>query len=219
MLAECATSCTLSHDHPSVRIVDSVSELESIFELSVNVVVLRRALPAKLVAEAAQLVTDPNFRKLLTATPGSHAQKALSAALTTAPGLAGDLASWVDVLAELTGSDRIGVRFARVNTAMCPRLHVDRVTLRAVGTYVGAATEYVSNEDVDRRWLGHAARGAPDHRSGLLRPGGVIQAAQPGDIVLLKGEAWPNNVGAGAVHRSPAVSDAKPRLVMTLDPL
>jgi hypothetical protein len=100
---------------------------------------------------------------------------------------------------------------------MCPRLHVDRVTLRAVATYVGAGTEYLSNEDVDRRWLGHAARGAPDHLSGLVRSGGVIQAAQPGDIVLLKGEAWPENVGGGAVHRSPAVTDATPRVVMTLD--
>lgn len=156
---------------------------------------------------------------MLTAVPGSQSQKALRAALLAAPGLAEDLAAWVDVLAELTGSERIGVRFARVSTAMCPRLHVDRVTLRVVGTYVGAGTEYLSNDDVDRRWLGHAARGAPDHLSGLLRPGGVIQAAQPGDIVLLKGEAWPDNAGGGAVHRSPAVTDSTPRLVMTLDPL
>jgi len=219
MLAECSTSSRLPSSRASVQIVDSVSQLEAIFEPSVNVVVLRRALPHTLKEEAAQLVSDPGFRKLLTAVPGSAAQEALPAALTTAPGLAEDLTSWVDVLAELTGSERIGVRFARVNTAMCPRLHVDRVTLRVVGTYVGAGTEYLSNDDVDRRWLGHAARGAPDHLSGLLRSGGVIQSAQPGDIVLLKGEAWPENVGGGAVHRSPAVTDATPRLVMTLDPL
>jgi hypothetical protein len=48
--------------------------------------------------------------------------------------------------------------------------------------------------------------------------GGVL-AAQAGDIVLLKGETWPDNAGRGAIHRSASASAQTPRLVMTLDPL
>ena len=99
MLAECSTPPRRRCDRPSVQIVDSVSQLESIFEPSVNVVVLRRALPDALTGEAAQLVSEPGFRKMLTAVPGRATQEALRAALPTAPGLAEDLASWVGVLA------------------------------------------------------------------------------------------------------------------------
>jgi hypothetical protein len=102
---------------------------------------------------------------------------------------------------------------------MCPRFHVDRVTLRVVSTYQGRGTELVAHEHVDRRYLGHAARGAADEESGLLRVPGCVCVARPFDIVLLKGEAWPDNAGRGAVHRSPAASAEAPRLVMTLDPL
>lgn len=46
-----------------------------------------------------------------------------------------------------------------------------------------------------------------------------MRAAQPGDVVLLKGEAWPDSVGRGAAHRAPAASGASPRPALTLDPL
>ncbi|AKT38986.1 DUF1826 domain-containing protein [Chondromyces crocatus] len=111
------------------------------------------------------------------------------------------------------------MRLDRVTTAMCPRLHVDRVTARIVVTYVGAGTEYVPSEHVDRRWLGHAACGAPDAESGLLLPGASVRCCAAGDVILLKGEAWPGHEGRGAVHRSPDCSARSPRLVMTLDPL
>ena len=78
---------------------------------------------------------------------------------------------------------------------------------------------FVSNEHVDRSKLGHAAKGMRDEESGLLSSVQRILAADEGELVLLKGEAWPDNGGRGAVHRSPAVSDATPRLVLTLDPL
>ncbi|MET0403973.1 MAG: DUF1826 domain-containing protein [Cystobacter sp.] len=67
------------------------------------------------------------------------------------------------------------------------------------------------------RGLGHASRKAED--SELLLPGGSVRAASTGDLVLLKGEAWPDNQGRGAVHRSPTASTDTPRLVLTLDPL
>jgi hypothetical protein len=203
----------------SVRVVDEVAGLTAIFEPEVNVVVVRRALPEALVHEGQRLVREPSLHKLVTVAPGPAGSRALHAALEGCPQLAEDLGYWSEVLAELTGCERVGVRLARVEAAMCPRFHVDRVVLRAVCTYDGPGTEYVSNEVVDRRWLGHAAGGVPDEESGLLRVGDGARAARPGEVVWLKGEAWPGNAGRGAVHRSPAASADAPRLVMTLDAL
>ena len=202
----------------SVRTVHALADLTAIFESIVNVVVLRRAVPGELAPEVRQAIDQRSFTRLAVVAPGVSQQQ-LAALLPDLPWLASDVHLWVEVLADLTGSERVGVRLATVETAMCPRLHVDHVTLRAVCTYGGPGTEYVANEDVDRRWLGHASRGMPDEDSGLLLRSRSVLAASPGDLVLLKGEAWPDNAERGAVHRSPIASAAAPRLLLTLDPL
>jgi Protein of unknown function (DUF1826) len=204
---------------PSVRIVASVAELTAIFEPDVNVVVLRRARSLELLEESQRAARQGGFRKLLSVHPGASSLQELHGALPELSHLADDVHFWIEVLAELTGSEQIGVRLARVDAAMCPRFHVDRVTVRVVCTYEGRGTEYVSSEHVNRRRLGHAARGTADEDSGLLLAPNCVFAAEPGDIVMLKGEAWPENLGRGAVHRSPPASDASPRVVLTLDAL
>lgn len=77
----------------------------------------------------------------------------------------------------------------------------------------------LAEQDVDRSWLGHAAKGRADELSGLMRPGAQIVRAAAGDVVLLKGDSWPGNAGRGAIHRSPAQSANEARLVLTLDAL
>lgn len=202
----------------SWRMVRDVAELAAIFEPTVNVVSLRRARSEALIEACRCALIEPGFRKWLTVPSGPAGLRDIHDVLTGLPALADDVHFWVDVLADLTGSEGVGVRLARVESAMCPRFHVDRVTLRVVCTYEGRGTEFISNEHVDRRRLGHAAGGASDETSGLLLIPDCVRTAEPGDVVLLKGEAWAD-IGGGAVHRSPAVSSASPRLVMTLDPL
>jgi hypothetical protein len=133
--------------------------------------------------------------------------------------LAADVQFWAQVLVDLTGCDSIGVRLALMTRAMCPRFHVDKVALRLVMTYQGPGTELVSSDHVDRRHLGHVAGDSADEVGGLLLTPDCVRRACAFDVVLLKGEAWPDNQGLGAVHRSPAITGALPRLVMTLDPL
>jgi Protein of unknown function (DUF1826) len=207
------------HANTSLRIVDDVAKLEAIFEPVVNVVCLRRALPLALAAECRQLVSKPGFRKLFTVRCSPPELRDIQDAIGPLRHLTNDVHFWADVLSELAGSAQIGVRLARVDSAMCPRFHVDRVPLRLVCTYEGPGTEYAGSEHVDRRRLGHAAGSDSDEASGLLLSPDCVRAAEPGDIVLLKGEAWPETRGRGAVHRSPAASSRSPRLVMTLDPL
>jgi hypothetical protein len=196
-----------------------VAALTCVFEPEVTVVTLRRALPRALSDEVFRLACAPWARRLFSLPATPNGADRARAELPELPHLAKDVWSWSEVLAELTGCERIGVRLSRVSSALCPRFHVDHVTVRLVCTYVGPGTEFISNGEVDRRWLGHAAQGVADEESGLLRCPQAIEAAAPGDLVLLKGEAWPEQFGKGAVHRSPPASELLPRLVMTLDPL
>ena len=163
-----------------------------------------------ILGELQVALAQPSFRVLTSVTP-SEGPRALMAQMTELPRLAEEVHFWTAVLAELTGCELVGVRLARLEAAMCPRFHVDKVTVRVVSTFAGHGTEYLAEEDVDRRWLGHAARGVSDEASGLMRPGARIRRAESSDVVLLKGEAWPKNAGRGAVHRSPAASAASPR--------
>lgn len=214
----CARSPSDASD-TSVRVVAELAALTAIFDDAVNVVALRRALALELGDEARRAVAEPSFRALFQVAVGAQTQRRIATELSSLPHLAADLGLWVEVLADLTGCECVGVRLIRVEEAMCPRFHVDRVALRVVCTYLGLGTEYVASEHVERRLLGHAAGGRPDEGSGLLLAPGRTLAASPGDVVLLKGEVWPGNAGRGAVHRSPLASRQAPRLVMTLDPL
>lgn len=202
----------------STRSVESVADLCALFEDGVNVVALSRHVDPVLLEQAQHALAEPTFRLLTSVTP-SEGSGALRAQLGGLSRLAEEVHFWTDVVTELTGCEVVGVRLARVEAAMCPRFHVDKVTVRLVSTFIGGGTEYLDARDVDRRWLGHAAHGANDEVSGLLRPGARVRRAQAGEVVLLKGEAWPENQGRGAVHRSPSASATSPRLVMTLDPL
>ena len=84
-------------------------------------------------------------------------------------------------------------------------------------TYLGAGTEWLSHEAVDRSKLGTGSRGLPDHESGLFKAQSDIQQLNSGDVALLKGELWEGNEDAGLVYRSPGVADGDLRLLLTLD--
>jgi len=203
----------------SLRTVDDVPDLEVFFNPSVNVVTLRRTPTAGLVDEARRVVTrEEGFQRLFTLVPGA-ARSTMEEELAEFPRLADDILSWVDLVTDLTDAKLVGVRLTRATSAMCPRFHTDRVTVRLVTTYAGLGTEFVATQHADRGLLGHAAAGVPDEESGLLLKPDCIRQADPFDVVFLKGEAWPGNAGRGAVHRSPEASPSAPRLVLTLAPL
>lgn len=203
----------------SMRTTRQTVGLSAIDQPGINVVVLQRELSPALGAEAERVLRREVFRMVTVVTASLDGQRDLSAQLAGFPNLAADISHWSEVLADLTGCTTTGVRLAVVDRAMCPRLHVDNVTVRLVSAYVGPGTQFLDNADVDRSVLGHEARAAQDDDSAVLGRPALIHAAGGGDIVLLKGERWPGNQGQGAVHRSPAAGATNPRLVLTLDPL
>jgi hypothetical protein len=117
-----------------------------------------------------------------------------------------DVSGLVQAYSFLLGATRIGMRLRVLEKAMCPRFHVDYVSVRLITTYVGVGSEWLEEDKVQR--------------ASLLQ-GGHTDAApnrlDTGDVALFKGERWSGNEGRGIIHRSPVVDDNQRRLILTLD--
>lgn len=207
---------TLVHQRRSlsrVRIVEDLASVVSIFEEQCNAVVLARRLDIPLRESAVRFArrASPSciFRRdLADITPPAIAREL---EVSAAEALAADLALWCEVVGDLTGCDAVGVRLACTRHAMCPRFHVDRVPLRAVCTYLGPGTEFVNGSGVPLDWRPSADESAIDAQH--------VVRTLPMQVVMLKGETWAGNEGAGVLHRSPAVPPGERRLVLTIDAL
>jgi Protein of unknown function (DUF1826) len=205
--------------------VDETIDLAAIFDAHVNVVVLRRRSHHALAGYATKLARDHAFQFKATATfqrpEGLDALDELADQLPPDDArdvLIADLAYWVEVMSELTGSPRVGVRLTCLDAPMCPRFHVDHVTLRLVCTYAGASSEWLDERDLDRALLDVTGL---DGIERAIRCGAKVRSCAPLDVVLFKGTAWPTPSGRvqrGAIHRSPSHSPT-PRLLLTIDPL
>ncbi len=121
-------------------------------------------------------------------------------------GFIADLSWLVGAYACLLGARSVGLRLRVLDGAMCPRFHVDHVSLRLITTYAGPASEWLEEGVINRRRLAQEE----------VDPAHVRHLAC-GDVALLKGEKWLGNEGAGLVHRSPSPVDGERRLILTLD--
>ena len=128
-----------------------------------------------------------------------------------------DVAELVDMFCCLFGRKKAGLRLAALDSAMCPRFHVDNVPCRLVTTYHGPSTQWLPHACVNRSKLGAGNQGKPDTESGLYHDPSEIQQLGIGDVALLKGEHWEGNENAGLVHRSPEVLAGERRLLLSLD--
>lgn len=117
-----------------------------------------------------------------------------------------DIAWLVSAYACLVDARRVGLRLRSLETAMCPRFHVDRVPLRLVTTYCGIGSQWLREDAMARAYLGNASAEPSD-----------AQQIETGAVALFKGEKWLGNEGAGIIHRSPRPAPGEPRLLLTLD--
>jgi len=202
-----------------VALINDVSDVARIFDDGCRVVVLSRDM-ADEVSDAAKSFVGTGFNLKVAVKSGVASLHGADARLDKAVALRSDIEEWVELMSELTGAPEIGVRLVEMGHSMCPRFHTDQVTVRLICTYDGPASEYLAESDVDRSRLpSHAAADDDEADALILREGGAIRRAQRGDIVLVKGESWPDREPLGAVHRSPAQARDERRLVLTLDPL
>jgi hypothetical protein len=122
-----------------------------------------------------------------------------------------DIEFLIELYSDLLGVSKIGFRFAGLQSAMCPKFHVDYVGIRLLCTYLGPGTEYLENNKFNRLLV------QKYHGIQQPEPNGKIKKANPMDIVLLKGENWFDNKNHGAIHRSPQISNSESRYMISLD--
>lgn len=193
---------------PTWRRVSELADLVEIFDPGVQVCAWQRELDPVIETYLSGLHQTGELQVLETLSPAAQPRLACLPAGLGRASLIDDLALLREVVCELQGCSEVGLRLARVGHAMCPGWHVDHVGIRLVCTYQGPGTQWLDDQDVDRR----------DLHSGRMGEGAFIQAV-PGEIVLLKGALWQGNDAFGAVHRSPEIGYASLRTLITLDPL
>lgn len=191
-----------------------------IYQDETNMAIWQRNLPLSLQKTVSEFVAlNPTFQASMTLAP-TAALARISETLGSSGAyleLSENLAELVDMFSCLFELKRVGLRLTVLNTAMCPKFHVDVVPCRLITTYQGAATQWLPHHLVDRTKLGRASYGVADEQSGLFQSSCHIEQLRCGDVALLKGEAWSGNEGAGLVHRSPSWAKGDARLLLTLD--
>lgn len=184
------------------------SVLPRIYEPDCQLAIWQRPLPVIAGDYALELNRHHhviNMRELLAP---ADVSAMLSTRLPSLPGrdeLATDVQQLAEMFACLFDLNRIGLRLASLQTAMCPRFHVDRVPCRLVTTYSGPGTHWLDAVQRDQ-WL-NAAGEEPAQWQRLL----------PGEVALMKGDGWQDNDGRGLWHRSPPVPTGYRRWFLSLD--
>lgn len=122
-----------------------------------------------------------------------------------------DVQKLVTMFADLFDQTHVGMRLELVNKTLCPLFHMDKVMARMVTTYHGPATEWLTEDNINRQALK-----ARQHEQ-VVRDPARLQQAEAGEVLLFKGEAWPQEDVQGIVHRSAQASAENRRLLLTLD--
>lgn len=196
------------------------SVLTDIYRRDSNIVVWQRDLSNELKQTVSNFLNQKSTRaRLLTVTPENTIEtleKAFGEEEMMRP-LYEDIAVMVDMFCCLFELTHAGLRLTNLDSAMCPRFHVDHIPCRLVTTYQGMATEWLNHDAIDRTKLGTGNQGKPDELSGLFKDQHDVNQLTEGDVALLKGENWDDSSGTGVVHRSPQTLTTERRLLLTLD--
>lgn len=199
---------------PRQLLSSNLSILTEALTPDVNLVVWQRALPvhiatfAETVLATGQPLAESRVLDLVDDEPPVLTD--LAAAFSDVEGhtsFVADVTWLVHAYGCLTGARRVGLRIRTLNKAMCPRYHVDWVSLRLITTYAGAGSEWLPEGAVPRDLLGTPS----------AKPSMPPEKVDPGSVALFKGERWDGNEGRGIVHRSPPASAHEGRMIMTLD--
>ncbi|WP_107852702.1 DUF1826 domain-containing protein [Oceanimonas marisflavi] len=179
-----------------------------IYQPGCNLAVWQRSLPAEVEGYVQQLLqagSRVSVRELLS--PEAVAETLIKQ-LPDFPGraaLAGDVQQVAEMFACLFELKRVGLRLASLQTAMCPRFHVDKLPCRLVSTYSGPGTHWFNARQ----------------REQLLEHGGEElaqwQQLTVGEVALMKGDGWEGEEGRGLWHRSPPVPTGYRRLFLSMD--
>ncbi len=122
-----------------------------------------------------------------------------------------DVAELFTLFEAVTQADSFRLLLTTVSTNMCLKFHTDINDLRLLCTYLGPGTLWLPDEAVDFKALQN--RGI---KRDIVKDHQLIQQAQTGDVVLLKGALYPD--ANPILHRSPVIEDqGLERLLLRID--
>ena len=199
---------------------DNIDVLTRIYDEDINLVIYKREVSAEIIQYVSKLLEQSesiSYKQVLKLDEVKQQLKMALPDYDYKDTFISDLYNFCDMFSILFDLEHIGLRLSRLEHAMCPRFHVDNIPCRLLITYGGVGSEWLSEDNVDRKKLGRGNQGLPDTLSGIYVNEGQINRIEPYDVALLKGEAWTNNSGKGIVHRSPEVNKTSPRLLLSLD--
>jgi hypothetical protein len=193
---------------PTVK-ADSHEVFTAFFHELTNLCIWERKLEQRL-SEYAQVIAGKNVN--ITRCIGvSEARQTLNHLLPAGSAKANfveDIGLLVDMIGCLFDCESVGLRLSVLNRAMCPKFHTDKISGRLICTYMGSATQWLDSQYP-----------ALSSRDLIATKAQAVKQAKPGDVLLLKGEGWPDNEHNGIVHRSPACAEGESRVLLTLDPM
>lgn len=199
---------------------DNIDVLTRIYDEDINLAVYKRDVTSEINSYVETLLKNEDTFSLIEIIELNEIKAKLNAVL---PGhsyksaFISDLYNICDMFAVLFDLKKIGLRLTILERAMCPRFHVDHIPCRLLTTYGGVGTEWLSEDNLDRKKLGKGSKGKTDHESGVYADAKLINRIDACDIALLKGEAWASNSEKGIVHRSPEITKRNSRLLLSLD--
>jgi hypothetical protein len=193
-----------------------LSDFAAIYEADIELISVARTHDDDPLLEASNtLVAQNNFKaqwsQRIDDTNKAYGLLAGKLTQNTACAFAREINLASDMLGCLLDCPSVGIRIATLHTPMCPRFHVDRVPCRLLFTLIGAGTQWIAHDDVDKALF-------TDRETTLepIKAGRSISQLSTRSWVLLKGGAWDDGF-AGVVHRSPRGAEA--RLLVSVDPL
>lgn len=194
--------------------------LTAIYQDNCNLAVWQQGVTKELVSRLSDSLVEYAFPSLSSIVEPAEARALIMERYHDLPDVsmfADHVALLVDMFCCLFDLKAAGLRLKKLDTAMCPKFHVDHVPCRLVVTYCGVATQWLAEANINRQKLGIASAGLSDEQAGIYNQAEAILQLNTGDVALLKGEKWLGNEGQGVVHRSPVVSANSSRIVLTLD--
>lgn len=200
------------------QVVESPDTLRRILEPGVNLCLWQRS-PAPQISREVETLSArdlPDVRAGVTAGTATEVIDALlhrqGLPVERFPAWRGDMVSLVSLFAALAGERPVSLRLETTDSDGCTRFHADRTWLRLLCTYRGPGTEWLRNEQVNRR---AQAEGRPNDE---ILCSGVASRFPTGTVGVMKGSRFPGEAGNGLVHRSPPLKGSgQVRVLFCLD--
>lgn len=196
-----------------VMMADNPLVLSEIYQPGVDFAIWQRQLSDELEQNISSLLQQQKtftFRVILRLEEVSDWLKAQWPA-SYYGALQADVQKLVTMFADLFDQTHVGMRLELVDRTLCPLFHVDKVMARMVTTYHGPATEWLTEDNINRQALK-----VRQHEQVVRDPAG-LQQASTGEVLLFKGQEWPQEDVKGIVHRSAQATAENRRLLLTLD--